>query len=294
MRQSEGIVLGLGGLKLFYQAWLPDKAFKTVILIVHGVHENCRHYEHLVDYFVQRGAGVYGYDHRGFGKSEGQVGHVDRFSDYREDLRLVLAELNGLESGAQVYLFCHSMGALIGTDFMEHYSEGFAGAVISGGPYEPVGVASPLLVLIAKAMSALFPRFSINLGIDFGDVTRDPVQRRSLEEDPLVGHCVTARWGTESLRAVDAVKAHAGAIHSPVLFVHGDADKLSALHGTQAFFDSMTYPDKTLKIYPGSYHNIHGDIGWEAEMKDMEEWMAGQASKAGIGKQVAFTSSERQ
>jgi len=274
MRQIEGVVRGTGGLRLHLQAWLPEGSYTTLILIVHGVHENCRHYAHLVDYFVQRGTAVYGYDQRGHGRSEGQVGHIDAWSEYREDLRLVLQELRAREPGARIFLFCHSMGALVGTDFAEHYAEGYAGAVISGAPFEPVGIASPLLVFVARLMSRIAPRFSFNLGIHFEDVTRDPVEMRSLQEDPLVHHDVSARWGTESLRTVAEAKSASASIASPLLFVHGEADRLNAPHGTQAFFDALPLKDKSLRLYPGSFHNIHADEGWEAEMRDVEEWIA--------------------
>ncbi len=273
MKENQGNFIGKGGIELFFQSWQPEEKPDKVIVIVHGMDENCSHYHHLVDYFVARRIGVYGYDLRGYGRSGGQEGHIDHFSDYREDLGLFLDQVHLMANHEHVYLFCHSLGALIGLDYLEHHSKYIHGAVISGAPLEPVGVGSPFTIFMAKIMSGIFPRFSMDLGVDYEVGTRDEIERQAMKDDPLYRSRVTARWGTECMRTVKEVKANVKKIRTPLLLVHGEADKVNHPNGSKGFFDSLVCPDKAIKTYPGAYHNIHADLDWELEMKDVEEWM---------------------
>ena len=52
MKQTEGTFKGLKDLDLYYQAWLPDKDPKAVLLVVHGLAEHIGRYKNLVNYFV--------------------------------------------------------------------------------------------------------------------------------------------------------------------------------------------------------------------------------------------------
>lgn len=273
MKETHGNFKGSGGIDLYFQSWQPDEKPEKVIVIVHGMDENCRHYNHLVDYFVPKGVGVYGYDLRGYGKSGGQEGHIDHFSEYRDDLELFLEQVHLMANHEHLFLFCHSLGALIGLDYLEHHSKYIHGAVISGPPFEPVGVASPFMIFMAKVLSGIFPRYSMDLGVDYEVGTRDEVERQAMRDDPLYRSRVTARWGTECMRTVNEVKQNVKMIRTPLFLVHGEADKVNDPHGTKAFYDSLVCPDKAIKTYPGSYHNIHADMDWELEMRDVEEWI---------------------
>jgi alpha-beta hydrolase superfamily lysophospholipase len=44
MRHLEDTFFGLGGTKLFYQVWSPDRAFRAIVQLVHGILEDTLHY----------------------------------------------------------------------------------------------------------------------------------------------------------------------------------------------------------------------------------------------------------
>ena len=71
---------------LFYQSWRPVFSEK-VLVIVHGLGEHSGRYQSVVETFTQEGFSVYGYDHRGHGRSGGQRGHIRRFSELTDDLK---------------------------------------------------------------------------------------------------------------------------------------------------------------------------------------------------------------
>ena len=86
MGRVEGNFKGVRNADIYYQAWLPEGDVKAVILIVHGLGEHCGRYMNVVDHFVPLGYAVYGFDHIGHGRSEGEREVVERFTDYTDTL----------------------------------------------------------------------------------------------------------------------------------------------------------------------------------------------------------------
>ena len=273
MDHVHGTFDGAGGLALFWQGWLPDEPPRTVVLIVHGVGEHSGRYPNLVAGLVPRGHGVYGFDHRGHGRSPGRRGHVDSWREYRGDVDAFVRMIAARQPGRRVVVFAHSMGALIALDYLPTGQALLAGAIISGAPIAPVGVGAPVLVAIAKALSRLWPTFVLRSRLDVEAISRDPDVVRAYREDPLVHGVVTARWGTEALDAVRRVRNRAEVITLPVLFVHGGADRLNAAAGLGPFVDRVASADKTLRIYPGSFHEPHNDLDHRTVVADIVAWL---------------------
>lgn len=113
----------------------------------------------------------------------------------------------------------------------------------------------------------------MNLGLDITALSRDPDVAKAYETDPLVSRRATARWGTEILNTISWVKAHATKINIPILLIHGEADRLALAQGIRSFFEIMTHADKTLRIYPGGYHEPHNDIYHEQVVADIQQWL---------------------
>ncbi len=277
MQHTETTVQTRGGLQLYVQKWLPDVPTRAVIAIVHGLGEYSGRYMNLVNHLVSRGHALCGFDLRGHGRSPGPRGHIDRWEDYREDLRSFLEWIPTWEPAQPRFVLGHSMGALVVLDFVLRHPRGLAGTIVSGAPIEPVGVASPLLVSMARLLSRFWPRFPLPLDLETAALSRDPDVVRAYEEDPLVHGKASARWGSESLDTLDWTKEHASDVRLPLLMIHGGADRINAVEGSRAFFEAVPYPDKELRVYPDVYHEPHNDLGWEEEARDIERWIESQA-----------------
>jgi alpha-beta hydrolase superfamily lysophospholipase len=232
----------------------------------------------VVHSLVPCGYAVYGLDHRGHGRSRGQRGHINSWAEYREDAGAFLRLLSIQEPHRAIFLMGHSMGALVALDYLLHQSDGIHGAVISAAPLEPAGLAKPPLVLCSRALSRLWPRFPLRLALDVSALSRDTAVVEEYVEDPLVHGTFSARWGTESLAAVARVKPRATEINVPILFIHGEADRLNLPDGSRNFFENVAFADKTLHAYPEMYHELHNDIGYQLVMNDLERWLSGHLS----------------
>ena len=68
--------------------------------------------------------------------------------------------------------------------------------------------------------------------------------------------------------------AAAAGLLLPLLILHGTDDKATLAAGSQRFHDHAGSTDKTLKLYPGHFHDLFNDVGKEGVMADTKAWIA--------------------
>ncbi|MFE4104899.1 alpha/beta hydrolase [Almyronema epifaneia] len=260
------------GTQLYYQLWLPAKVRGGVIL-VHGIGEHSGRYEGLVQPLCQAGFAVASFDHPGHGRSPGQRGHIERWQDYQTNLKLFFQLVSTQLPQQPLFLYGHSLGALIALDYSLQ-SPQLAGLIISGTPVRPAGrFGNPVLIAIARLLSQVWPTLTFKTQLDPSLLSRDPALRQQYLHDPLVHSAVTARWGTESLKAIARIKQQAAKVCCPVLMLHGEADQISLLAPSLQFFEDLGSADKTLKVYPGGYHEPHNDCDRAQVASDVITWL---------------------
>ncbi len=274
MQSSEGTFQGDAGLELYYQSWQPQDEPKAVLVIIHGVAEHSNRYLNLVDNLVPEGYAIYSYDQRGHGNSPGQRGYIESWDEYRSDLNLFLELVQSREPALPVYIYGHSQGALIVLDYliMEHSS--LSGTIVSGSPLASDDAASPLLVASAKILSRVWPTFSLDSPINPAQLSCDARVVKKYQDDPAVFKILTARWGTEYLKTQNMVRENAAAIDLPILILHGGEDSLCNPKGSQYLYDQVSSADKTLKIYPSYFHEIHNEPGHITVIQEMNDWIS--------------------
>lgn len=272
LNHTTGSFHGSGGVELFYQAWRPESN-RGAVAIVHGVGEHSDRYGNVVERVARIGFAVYGYDLRGHGRSPGKRVHIDHWNQYREDLAAFLKLVSEKQPGVPIFLYGHSMGSMIALDYLVQQPGTLQGAILSGIPLEPAGLAKPHLVAIAHLLSRILPGFSVSLGLDHNALSRNPEVVAAYNADPLVSERVTVRWGTESLATLKRLKTPTTMVNIPVLVIHGEADSLNKASGARNLFESITSSDKTLRIYPGGYHEPHNDLNHEEVLTDITQWL---------------------
>jgi acylglycerol lipase len=65
-----------------------------------------------------------------------------------------------------------------------------------------------------------------------------------------------------------------------VLILHGTSDKATKRAGSQFFCETAKWPDKTLKLYDGYFHDLLNDVGKEAVMADITDWIGARLPAA--------------
>jgi len=259
------------GLELYYQSWYPQASARAVVVIVHGSGAHTGILTRMVEYFVERNYIVYSYDLRGNGKSPGQRGHINSWTEFRADLNAFLNLVNSKEPNQDLFIIGQSMGGTIALDYILRESNQPKGLIVLSPALE-IGVSSWKL-LIGKILSRVLPNFALETGLGFSAASRDPEVVAACEKDSLRHSQGTARLAAELLNTIDWIKTQAKKIEVPILILHGGADKVTLPRSSRDFFENLTLADKERKEYPDSYHELHNDINYLEVLGDIENWI---------------------
>jgi len=279
MKHIEGNFEGVRNANIYYQAWLPDGKLKAVLLVVHGLGEHSGRYMNVVDRFVPIGYAVYGFDHIGHGKSDGEREIIERFDDFTDTLEIFYRLVVEWQPGIPIFILGHSLGGEIVTYYLLDHQEEFKGAIISAPAVKLAEGISPLTISVGKVLSKIAPGMGL-IALDTSVLSRDPEVVEAYVNDPLVFHAKTpARMAAEMLSAMMRITAEANRITTPMIIVQGAEDLIVHPSGAQMLYDKASSADKTIKIYDGMYHEVFNEPDRERVLKDVENWLERQLSK---------------
>ena len=274
MRHMEGIFTGHRNLELFYQYWLPTKAPKAIVILVHGLRAHSGCYPKLNSYLLSQGYAIYSFDLRGHGKSEGVKGHVDNFSDYVYDLQAFINRVRSEREGYDIFIIGISMGGTITLDYALENQNQLVGLIVAGAFLKPDTNVSPLLIRTCKFLSLTLPKMRIG-NFNMSVMSRDKLVVDRYTNDPLYYKGkITTRLGAELLKALKKLQPQTSSIKLPVLIMHGTVDRLANLEGSTALYESVGSIDKTLRLYDGAHHDIFNDLNNEPVFSDLNNWLS--------------------
>ncbi len=273
MKHQEGFIKGVRGANIFFQSWLPENGCRAVLLIVHGLAEHSDRYGNLVNHFVPMGYAVYGIDHLGHGKSDGERVYVKRFNDYTNTLKVYFDRIREWQPGKPIFLVGHSMGGLISAVYLLDYQAELTGAILSGPAVKIPKYVTPAMLFVGKILSGLIPKLGL-VGLSADGVSRDPAVVQAYVSDPLVYRGkATARLAAEMLKAIQTVSAQAARITLPILIVQGSADRLVDPAGARMLYDAVSSADREIRIYDGFYHEVFNEPEHDKVLRDVEIWL---------------------
>ena len=270
-------------LTLYCKAKLADPG-KASIVFMHGVGEHIGRYQEAFAAFSGQGYDCFGFDQRGFGRSEGERGHVDRFSDYADDLAIFIDDIVHLSPIKPVFLFGHSMGSIVALDYALNYPDQIQGLLIFSCPIKLDSYLATLGSYVANDWSAIMPTFKIPNFIDPRALSNNPSNIAAFSSDPYAFSKVSISWLREFTQARTTVLNQAQNITLPVLVSHGEADTIAALSGAMALFKSLSSKDKTLNIYPDMKHELlnHATEQRAKVLADAFAWLDRQCAKQSL------------
>ncbi|HYH93828.1 MAG TPA: alpha/beta hydrolase, partial [Candidatus Saccharimonadales bacterium] len=250
------------GTELLVRHWPPvgTEPPWASLLLVHGLGEHSGRYEHVGDRTAAAGIDTWSYDQRGNGASGGRRGHVDRWSQYHDDLAERLSVVRAGAEGRPVVLYGHSMGGLIVAGYLlpEDAADRrpWPDLVVLGSP----GLESTLAAwkkTLAPMLARVVPTLAVPTGIDPSTLSRDPSVGAIAGRDPLNGRAGTVRFGAEGLSEQARVRALAGqGFGVPTLVLHGLDDGLVPAAASEVFEGA---PGVERRTYPGLRHELHNE-----------------------------------
>ncbi|MGH4124083.1 MAG: lysophospholipase [Clostridium sp.] len=299
-----------GDLEIFVYKWLPDENIKVkgVVQIAHGMAETAARYEGFARALTNDGFIVYANDHRGHGKTAGQVSKLgdlgeDGFNSMVENMHGLNERIREENNNLPMFLFGHSMGSFLTQRYICLYGGDLKGAIISGSCGKQ-GITVDIARLIAKREIKKIGRIGKSNKLDklsFGNynnsfkpnrtafdwLSRDNKQVDKYIGDPFCGTVFTAGFFYDFLGGLKSI-ADPREIKNvpknlPIYIFSGDKDPVGK-NGKGVLKLVNTYKehgmvDLTYKLYKDGRHEMLNEINKEEVIEDVIKWLNASINK---------------
>ena len=266
-------------IQLYATSWLVEGA-RAAVLIVHGIGEHSGRYPHVSTALTQRGYNVFTYDQRGHGKSGGQRAYFETADVLPDDLALIVETIRETFPPMPLFIYGHSMGSLVTLGYALDHQDGLAGLVLTGAPLVFDSKVSPALAAAARVMNKLLPRLQALDLVNPKHLSHDPAVVKAYTDDPLNFHSrLSVRSGSSLLELLDHTRNRLPELRLPLLILHGEADGVCPVSGSEYLYQQAASDDKMLIIYPELFHEIHNEPEQEKILADILTWLDGHTTK---------------
>ncbi len=245
--------------RLFVATW-DNLDPRYVAVLVHGYAEHVGRYAHVAERLVEDGAVVYGPDHLGHGRSDGEPALIVTGEHLTEDVHRVVELARSEHPDLPVVMIGHSMGGLIATRYAQTHPGELDALVLSG----PAIGGNPTIQMLLELDP--IPEVPIDPAV----LSRDPAVGEAYLADP---HVYNGPFKPDTLRAlaagIGAVAEGPGFGSLPVLWIHGEADELIPIGPTAAAWEHVRGERSESKSYPEARHEIFNELNRDEVLDDV-------------------------
>jgi alpha-beta hydrolase superfamily lysophospholipase len=232
---------------------------KAGLIIVHGIAEHADRYRHVAEALASEGIACFVYDQRGHGKFPGTRTHVADFAEFASDLEWVGQSARNRFPSLPLFVWGHSMGSVVVTLAAIEGLPWARGVITTGCALDAMPKLAGAAGVALRIAAALAPRLRISLAIDATALTQVVEIQRQHTNDPLVPRTASLKLLYGFAMACRRCYAEAPKIILPWLAVHGEADKVCPVSGSEALVGALGSHDKQLVTYPGLLHEVHNE-----------------------------------
>ena len=296
------------GFEIFVYKWTPppEISLQGVVQIAHGAAEHALRYERFAQYLNEAGYVVYANDHRGHGKTAGDLDKAgiageDGWNGMMRDVKQLTDIIKEQHPGLPFFFFGHSMGSLIAQRYMQLWSQGVQGVVLSGTfgslgdnlegtlamaqqAVQQQGADQPSLLF--QGMFATFndPFAPGNTGFEW--LSRDETEVQKYVDDPWCGFAFSNGLVADMFGgALDAWKPEneskiPGGL--PVYVVSGDKDPAgvftASVRDLLSRYEGYGLDNVTYKFYADARHEILNETNRDEVHQDIVNWFQQQTA----------------
>ncbi|MGH8178869.1 MAG: lysophospholipase [Steroidobacter sp.] len=232
---------------------------KASLIIVHGLAEYAARYEGVARTLSERGVSCFAFDQQGHGDRTGPRTHVAHFDAFVDELSVVIGAVRASQAEAPLFVWGHSMGAIVATRAASMSTTALDGVITSSNSLEVFRRGANPLNPFFRLAARVAPRVRIPLGLDAAKISTVESVQRAYATDPRIPSSASLRLIVEFAKACERCREAAPRLTTPWLVVHGEADEIAPSHGSQVLFDLLGSADKKLVIYPGLRHEVHNE-----------------------------------
>ncbi len=265
------------GTDLFYRAWRAADAAAPALVFLHGLGAHTGWFIDMGNQLHARGLSVVMNDHRGFGRSGGERGHVRRGTVYLDDLSAFLDEVQRRLPGAPVFVAGHSMGGIFATYLVA------ADARSGRNRIRGLALLNPWVKEIIKvplgAMLSGFPAGLLGSAAPFplppnpAVMTANPEAVTLLNEDQYWVSQQSKAFLVQLLGLRNGILKQARQVRAPALVIQSEEDRSVSKKHTRKLYEALGSQDKTWKTYPGYAHDFEFEPDRTALDTDLADWI---------------------
>lgn len=265
--------LSLGPLAVWHHPARGASKAIARVLIIHGISEHSGRHLNTVDHLTAHGFECIRFDLRGSGESGGRKQWISSFGDYVEDTASVSNWISRTLPPLPLFVHGHSLGGAVATYFASIYGPQLRGLSLSAPAYQIGSSISQTKVVVGRVIATFLPTVRLPNGNDFEAVSRDPEVVKAYATDPLAFHFNTLQQGDQVLRALDKMPATIKRVATPLLLVHGTADRIIKPVGSFRLLHDAGSADKQMHFLPGGYHEPHNDLDKQEYFTLLTRWL---------------------
>lgn len=303
MQTKTFTMLNMQAMDVFVYEWLPDPNTnaRAVLQIAHGMCETGERYKELAEVLTAQGYAVYVNDHRGHGRTAGEIRLLgdageNGLEGMIEDLLLLSTELRKRHPGVPHYLLGHSMGSFLTQKVMCTHATSFDGFILSGsnGPRKMLGLAEKLAAAQARLQgndhrslllnALVFGPYNKGFGpirTPFDWLSRDEAEVDRYINDPFCGQICSARFFREFFRLLRQIHKpellHGLPKDKPVYIFSGEEDPVGLRgQGVRRLIELYRrhgIADLEYRLYPGGRHEMLHEINKQEVAADVLDWL---------------------
>jgi alpha-beta hydrolase superfamily lysophospholipase len=277
--------LSADGRQLVGYRWAPRAATPTgVVVLVHGMGEHIRRYDHVADALNSQGFVVFGHDHRGHGASmdvddePGQLG-PNGWSALVDDLDLVIAQAKSDHPLLPVAMVAHSMGSFATQQFLLDHGGDVDAVALTGTA--ALDLLESVLDLSSDLDLSAFNAPFQPARTDFDWLSRDESVVDAYLADPLCGFGIDTASAKEMFvgarRLSDPAEVARMPRDLPIYVAVGSKDPvnggLTLLWALVDRYRAAGLTDVTVRVYDDGRHEILNEINRTEVIDDLLQWL---------------------
>lgn len=275
--ERTGTLEGAGGVRVFFRG-REVKVPRGRLFVAHGLGEHSGRYGLLAEAITAAGLDYYALDLRGHGRSAGRRGHANSLDRHLQDLDRLRRRVGGSRPPAPTFLLGHSLGGLIVGRYVQEFGfPGLAGAVLVA-PFIELAMRPPAWkVRLGAVADRIAPALSLDNELESEDLFREPEERRSYDDDPLVHRRISARLWGEMLRNSERLSSGTARVAVPVLVQLPGEDRVVNSAATLRVVERLG-DLAVVREYPDAYHALFHDPRAGEARTDVIHWLEDRLS----------------
>lgn len=151
------------------------------MLMFHGLNSHLGHGAHIAKALSEVGIITVGFDHRGFGKSEGKPGYVESLESHLHDAKTFVGKVKDVYPELPMFSTGLSMGGMTAYFLSLRNKEMFKGAILMAPAIK--NIAGGFLVNLVFGLATLLPKSFRLIKPPRGQATRNPKVTEDIVKD---------------------------------------------------------------------------------------------------------------